>query len=494
MKTQGLTLMQSKMSEIKVTKKTTGETTKANDQTFDSFIKNSAGGAKVENKSKAPEGAQIQQSKKSEDGTSSDTTQSKDAKSNEINTNNSRTNDTKATTDKTDNAQETTDVAKVSNETVDQSIDTEEVNEKVLEILSGILGLNDQELTDLFNMVDMEPKDLFLGIQSGEIESFSITTVQTFVMEVHGIEDPSAFLTNDVLNKELNDIFDQMKQLMADLMGITLDDKGEIKDDVWKDFVTQLIGTKEIAPTENVEKTQLIDIPTDVTESDNADEQGQMQVIIENRTSSDAGSQMGASTGQGSGLGADELDRTAQDVERLASQTTTNPLSEFADKLADAVSDQAPTTETRQTMTEMVEQVVKQVRVRVMPETTNMEIQLHPASLGKVSVQINATATQASARLIVETQAAKEALESGMIRLQEAFEEKGIKVESVEVTVSNFDLMMKQDDNDQSQTDEGSGRRNGSSSNSSGETQTEPVDNQTEASRRDINSTVDYTA
>ena len=129
-----------------------------------------------------------------------------------------------------------------------------------------------------------------------------------------------------------------------------------------------------------------------------------------------------------------------------------------------------------------------------MPETTNMEIQRHPASLGKVSVQINATATQASARLIVETQAAKEALESGMIRLQEAFEEKGIKVESVEVTVSNFDLMMKQDDNDQSQTGEGSGRRNGSSSNSSEETQTEPVDNQTEASRRDINSTVDYTA
>ena len=54
MKTQGLTLMQSKMSEIKVTKKTTGETTKANDQTFDSFIKNSAGARRLKTNLKHP--------------------------------------------------------------------------------------------------------------------------------------------------------------------------------------------------------------------------------------------------------------------------------------------------------------------------------------------------------------------------------------------------------------------------------------------------------
>ncbi len=500
MKTQGLTLMQSKMSEIKVTRKTTGEATKASDGTFDSFIKNSAGGAKVESK--------IQQSKKSEEGTSSDKLQSKDAKTENVNSTDTKQTkaDSKAEAkpikaDKNEKAEATTDtaaVAKVSDGPVDQSIDPEEVNEKVLEILSGILGLNNQELTDLFTMVGMEPKDLYTGLQSGEIESFSITTVQTFVMEVHGINDPSVFLTNDVLNKELNDIFDQMKNLFAELMDITLDDKGNIDENVWTDFVSQIIGAKEnvtIVDTKpEIANTAQTEGITDSISQDKPDEQGQMQVIIENRTS-DSGADTGANAGQGSGLGADELDRTAADVEKMQTQSTTNTLSEFADKLADAVSEQAPTQETRQMMTEMVEQVVRQVRVRVMPETTNMELQLHPASLGRVNVQINATATQTSARLIVETQAAKEALESGMIRLQEAFEEKGLKIEAVEVTVSNFDLGLNQQMMQGQEQQSGAGNGNGNSKKSSdGVETTEPVDNQTEEARRDINSTVDYTA
>ncbi len=125
-----------------------------------------------------------------------------------------------------------------------------------------------------------------------------------------------------------------------------------------------------------------------------------------------------------------------------------------------------------------------------------MEIQLHPASLGRVNVQINATGQDTTARLIVENQAAKEALESGMIRLQEAFEERGLKVQAVEVTVGNFDLGLGQPTSGEEAESSNEGNRGnggqGSAGSEEGSVTTET--NETEASRRDINSTVDYTA
>ena len=125
-----------------------------------------------------------------------------------------------------------------------------------------------------------------------------------------------------------------------------------------------------------------------------------------------------------------------------------------------------------------------------------MEIQLHPASLGRVNVQINATGQDTTARLIVENQAAKEALESGMIRLQEAFEERGLKVQAVEVTVGNFDLGLHQPTDGQEADSSEEGRRGngGQSSQGGDDVAAETSTNETEASRRDVNSTVDYTA
>jgi flagellar hook-length control protein FliK len=147
-------------------------------------------------------------------------------------------------------------------------------------------------------------------------------------------------------------------------------------------------------------------------------------------------------------------------------------------------------------MTEMVEQVVRQVRVRMMPESTNMEIQLHPASLGRVNVQINATGQETTARLIVENQAAKEALEAGMIRLQEAFEERGVKVQAVEVTVGSFEMGLEQSNAGEADGDgDSNGRSSQGGSSEGGSAEAETTEgNMTAASRRDINSTVDYTA
>ncbi len=511
MKTQGITLMTSQTTEVKIKKKTN-----AQDATFDNFIANNASGVSkrpqnpnasiAETKSSMEaKSSKVQSSKKSEDGSSSDKTQSKDAVTNGQINNSDDANTVKDIKDQPVKTDDVTDVKSTGTELVseDGKIDIEKVNEEIMAILQDILNLLPQDVQDIFDQIGMQPTDLFTGIQTGEIESFSITTVQVFVMEVHGIEDPSAFLTNDMLNQEMNDIFDKMKTLLAEMMRVGVQDIEKMDDAVWESFAGDLMQAahpemqaEEIAPaqvTGGEEAAPVIDETVDDTRNPD------MQVVIENRTSSDAGSDTGAQTGQGTGLGADDVRDAAADLEAMSRHTQTTNAQAFAEALTEAMeSETTQAADVQRQMTEIVEQVVRQVRVRMMPESTNMELQLHPASLGRVNVQVNAAAGEATARLIVENQAAKEALESGMIRLQEIFEERGLKVNAVEVTIGNFDMGLNQQQN-AAGTDEGNSgngnRRGGGNASQGGDDATDAIEsNQTEASRRDINSTVDYTA
>ena len=64
-------------------------------------------------------------------------------------------------------------------------------------------------------------------------------------------------------------------------------------------------------------------------------------------------------------------------------------------------------------------------------------MQLHPASLGTVHVQIAAKDGVITAQFAAQNETVKAVLETQMIQLKQQFEEQGIKVESVEVTVAN---------------------------------------------------------
>lgn len=88
----------------------------------------------------------------------------------------------------------------------------------------------------------------------------------------------------------------------------------------------------------------------------------------------------------------------------------------------------------------IMDQVTTSIRVNYTAETTSMEMQLHPASLGTVNMHIASTGGVVTAHILVENEAVKAALESQLITLQQTFEDQGQKVEAVEVSVANYDL------------------------------------------------------
>lgn len=91
---------------------------------------------------------------------------------------------------------------------------------------------------------------------------------------------------------------------------------------------------------------------------------------------------------------------------------------------------QAPTNQ-------IMDQVVEYMKINIKPETQQLEMQLHPASLGTVHVQLAAKDGVITAQFTAQNETVKTVLETQMIQLKEQFEEQGIKVEAVEVTVAS---------------------------------------------------------
>lgn len=91
-----------------------------------------------------------------------------------------------------------------------------------------------------------------------------------------------------------------------------------------------------------------------------------------------------------------------------------------------------------QQMIDIVNQVSETIRSSVSADTTSVEMQLNPESLGKVFLSVVSKGGVMTATFHVQTDEAKNALESQILILRENLEAKNLKVESVEVHVSDF--------------------------------------------------------
>ena len=83
-------------------------------------------------------------------------------------------------------------------------------------------------------------------------------------------------------------------------------------------------------------------------------------------------------------------------------------------------------------------QIIEQVKIHIRPENTRMEIQLNPEQLGRVELEISSKNGELSAKMNVQNDQVKEAVESQMQVLRETLEAQGLKVENIEVTVAEF--------------------------------------------------------
>ena len=101
----------------------------------------------------------------------------------------------------------------------------------------------------------------------------------------------------------------------------------------------------------------------------------------------------------------------------------------------------------------ILDQIDSQIKIGFKADSTSMELQLNPASLGRINVRLVASNGEVTAHFEAQNASVRAALEGHVSELRQSLENQGVKIESVEVTVASHafeqNLMQGQDGNAQ---------------------------------------------
>ena len=357
---------------------------------------------------------------------------------------------------------------------VENEMPTEEIAEKVTTLLQNVFGLSKEDVEDLLEQLGITPMDLIVDVTGAQqLQATGNTSnINALILEMHGVEDSSAMLVSDELTSDWTQITQGISEILEQVSEVPQNSQD------MQSFLQNL--TDVIKENKNV--------PEEYEGKENSESDMVVTSVV-----SDQNTAVTVEVSNESG----QSDAFAQD-----SQTGSQPAAEaenslpaFVDRLTQAFEPGTENAEIRQvSMQEIVDQVVNHIRIRVLPQTTSMELQLNPESLGRVHLSVSSNQGVATATLTVQNEMAKEALESQLVVLRENLESQGLKVESVEVNVSNFGFKNQEDSNNHNfdqkkgyakrfRVDAGEQALDGDN-----------VSQETETERQDGESIVDYTA
>ena len=99
----------------------------------------------------------------------------------------------------------------------------------------------------------------------------------------------------------------------------------------------------------------------------------------------------------------------------------------------------------------IMRQITEHVRVHISSEVTEMEMQLHPESLGNIRLQLAMRDGALTAQFTAQNEATRAAIEYQLVLLKENLNPQGIKVEAVEVTIASHGFERNLDQGSQQQ-------------------------------------------
>lgn len=109
-------------------------------------------------------------------------------------------------------------------------------------------------------------------------------------------------------------------------------------------------------------------------------------------------------------------------------------------------------------MEAIIKQITDNVKLHVQADTTSLEMQLNPESYGKLSLQVVVRDGLVTARMAVENEMVRSALEAQVVQLKEEMSAKGLQVQAVEVTIASHEFERNlQQENQESEAQEKAG-------------------------------------
>lgn len=346
--------------------------------------------------------------------------------------------------DKTPDQMKMDDVSKSTGDMKDELISTvaEDLNVSEEDLIAAMENLG-MVWTDLLNQQNLADVAIELNVSADSTELLLNSDFQNALMDVNQIlTDAAVNLGMDV--NEFTDIVAQMTLVEPDEAAALNEVAGEA--------LNSTVQTAEEAETAD-NGTVKADV---VTKADAGQTMDDTYVVNENAVKSVDDDMDAAGSSQDFTRNSDsdgkQADTEGNNGILFAQDTDANVMAEL--NADDVNADYRPYTSTD--TTELINQIVDNIRLNVSQDTTSIEMQLNPENLGRVYVHLSAKEGTVNAQFTATNEVVKEALEAQIVTLKENLNQAGVKVDAVEITVSShgFERNLEQDQSREEQEGE----------------------------------------
>lgn len=304
-----------------------------------------------------------------------------------------------------------------SKEVMDDAVVDEELVENIevlisncIEIITQMLAITPEELEQMMTDLDMQPVDLLS--QEGLTQIF---------LQQNGFHDVTDLLINQDAQVQLNDLLQTVKTAIIDAdIKTPVEEFSSILHNFYEGKQDAL-QTQEINPKRQNDNSKAV--KADVKEDDTSD----AKTVSNNETKI-------------------EVHSSKKEDSKSGFDTKNDNLKPSMDTFIEHLVQAKPVTEASMEMSlerltqyrDIVNQIVEQIKINISETHTTMQMNLNPENLGKVQVAVTSKNGVMNAQFMVQNEAAKEAIENQMNVLIKTFDEQGLKVEAVEVSVGDF--------------------------------------------------------
>ena len=286
----------------------------------------------------------------------------------------------------------------------DDSLDIQDL-EKVQEVVGTIVQNLIQQITESFSVSEEEVQGIMEELGMTEVDLTDPGQLNELLMAVSGAQDSFALLTDENLYSNVKGIMNLQKELVGQAQ-----EELQLTPEQWQEtavaepvIIVEPVKNKDIVPAD-AEREPAVSTETVGPQK------------IENTTELPVQNTQEAKTGDSNKK---EEHTTGGQHENLLLQNLKED--GFLTQLQQTAQaeDAGATADTQD----------------IMRQIMDLEMQLHPQSLGTLHIQMASKTGVVTANFITENETVKAALESQMVQLKESFAEQGVKVEAIEVTV-----------------------------------------------------------
>lgn len=330
--------------------------------------------------------------------------------------------------------------------------------EQIIAQLKELLGITDDELQIGMEELGLQPFDLLnvnnmaqlLASVSGEDSTIGLVANEELYTALQNITEMVETQVNNLLentgltSEELEAVLQKLQELQQQSLEKQIQDAELLSEETFDNLAEPFI--EETAQKQAAEGPIVVqeDNTTAKDQSAKTYEQlpeNQQEDLVSVDTKSQTQNAQRESKDSESG----------REAKNFGQNNTTQNFQGQLDALNGSTAAEGVAKFTSESTESIMKQLADMVKIVKNENLTEMELQLHPASLGTVNVSLTTKGGVVTAEFTTQNEAVKAAIEAQASQLRANLEEQGVKIEAIEVSVESHQMERDLDKNGQEQ-------------------------------------------